>query len=228
MNLNITTEEIRKISSNKLRFMGVNVLEFESGTRIIEIANEYDSIIGYSVFSKSKGFILDNLPDDTDNKEALENYEYTILVKRPYGLVQLLVSTEDGLYKNNKGKVMGRHRSLILKQDGTVLIDEMNDSVEYRDNFIERFKYLNYTNNATTKLITSIRDYGVDTEYNKLKRDIVKDGWVRNLWPHFTIMEDDKYQVVNNHHSNIRIDNAGFIVRNTIKDTKKHITNSIR
>ena len=55
MNLNITTEEIRKISSNKLRFMGVNVLEFESGTRIIEIANEYDSIIGYSVFSKSKG-----------------------------------------------------------------------------------------------------------------------------------------------------------------------------
>lgn len=144
--------QIMKISTAKLKMLGVKVIEVgKKGTRIVRL--DADGLVDYTADWRLKGMFKDEkdytyklqkLPEGTPNKELLEQVNYEKAILHPFGIVEL-IRRQPKITFNGAGELeaeSAEYKPLVFNKDGKILIDEISsDPIRKGRDFTSELDY---------------------------------------------------------------------------------------
>lgn len=185
---------LKSLSTEKLRLLNFNVITLGK-VRIIGIIKEDDNDSEENNYK----WLLDNLPEETENKETLESTIYSLYIKRPYGLVELLVSEIADNY-NIRVDWEEQYTGVILTEDGSVIVENIDNRYKMGGTKKVRNNYRRFIERSSKHIMSHIKNYGIDTKYISESVDNRAESiiWTFKWWPGFICDEIGRYQIAHN------------------------------
>ena len=178
-------ESLLRLSSEKLNMLDIYNHTFDNGSRIVRLYGDGLVIYGCDwsldpFETDDKRFDngnytlrLNNLAEGNPNKTKLENTNFAVMIKHPFGLVEL-IRREPYLYMEqiNEGSKYVEYRSIMFNRRGGILFDNISNMPDEGCCFDGELDYLEEISEMRTKIAKEILSNKIDmAELNSLIAD---------------------------------------------------------
>lgn len=188
------SEKILALSSERLSMLGICNHSFDNGTKLVRLYADGLVQYGYdwslNMFeeeeltqneiyaSRNYTIRIQNLPDDTPNKEMLEKTNFNIMIKHPFGLVELIRRTPR-LHESEINKCMDvvEYRNILFNRRGYIVFDNVSHLNNKGCCFFGSLDYVTKLGEMREKVMKAIIEQGVtQQELESLCESPLKNG----------------------------------------------------